>query len=204
MSAMENIVGVIKSPAETFRKILGAETRLIIPLDIIVATGFVGGVNSFIQRPKMLESFREFYSTLGTEVPPAIQEQLIQQTTIFDEVSSSVVSAIVTWVILVAAYYVISKLLRGKAGFKDLLELVGYARVPSLIGAILGLMLVFVHPFLLIFFVLLFSLWSIALDVLAVRESNGFTTGKAIVTVAIPIVGGAAIMAAMTFMLMLF
>ncbi|MFQ6136151.1 MAG: Yip1 family protein [Candidatus Hydrothermarchaeales archaeon] len=204
MSAMENIVGVIKSPAETFRKILGSETRLIIPLDIIVATGFFGGVNSFIQRPRMLESFREFYSTLGTEVPPAIQEQLIQQTTIFDEVSSSVVSAIVTWVILVAVYYVISKLLRGKAGFKDLLELVGYARVPSLIGAIFGLMLVFVHPFLLIFFGLLFSLWSIALDVLAVRESNRFTTGKAIVTVAIPIVGGAAIMAAMTFMLMLF
>lgn len=193
MTAFENIQGIITSPEATFRKILKGDHRLIIPLDILIGIGVIRGIVDFLQRPRLMEILSSLGSVTTTEGAVGFQEQMLSQTSglqnlsIFDAISSGVISAIFGWMFLVLVYFIISRIFGGKAGLKDLLEVIGYARVPELLGAMVALLLASVSPFFIIFLLLMFTLWARGLDILAIKEANDFSLGKAVATVVIPI-----------------
>jgi len=192
MTVIENIKGVITAPEATFKRIVAGDHKLIIPLDILIGVGILNGIVKFIQSPKILR----ILSNLGTITEgggglAGFQEQMLNEAivapNIFDAISSGVISTIFGWLFLVIIYYIISRIFSGKASLKELLEVTGYARVPELIGATVALFLASINPFFILFLMLMFTLWSRALDIFAVKEANDFTMGKAVATVAIPI-----------------
>ncbi|MFQ5974920.1 MAG: Yip1 family protein [Candidatus Hydrothermarchaeales archaeon] len=184
MTAIENIKGVITAPGATFKSIKEGDHKLIIPLDIIIGIGIVRGIVDFLQRPKMLEILSNLGSITEAEGFTSFQEQIlseaagVQNITIFDAVSSGVISAIFGWLFLVMVYFIISRILSGSASLKDLLEVTGYARVPELLGTILALFLASLNPFFILFLMLIFTLWARVLDIFAIKEANDFTMGR--------------------------
>ena len=144
MTAIENIKGVITAPKETFKNILKADHKLIIPLDIIIGVGILKGIANYLQKQKMLETISYLRSIMATQGLTTAQEQMLtqlaslQDVTFFDAVSYGVQSAIFGWLFLVVVYFIISRILSGKASLKDILEVTGYARVPEIIGAVVA------------------------------------------------------------------
>lgn len=186
MSIKNNIIGIIKSPAETFKDMLKSGRNLYIPIVIMLFNGFTGGVTTYIQRNKSIEQMKELYAQMGQQLPHTLQEQVLKEPNLLNEIIRSLMLAILSWIVIVALYFTMSKLLRGKGDYLRMLELIGYARIPTLIGNLVVLPLIFITPFLSMVS-LLFFLWSLILDVIAVREVNEFSTGKAVIAVVIPI-----------------
>ncbi|MEE8358465.1 MAG: Yip1 family protein [Candidatus Hydrothermarchaeales archaeon] len=193
MTAIENIKGVITAPKETFKNILKADHKLIIPLDIIIGVGILKGIANYLQKQKMLETISYLRSIMATQGLTTAQEQMLthlaslQDVTFFDAVSYGVQSAIFGWLFLVVIYFIISRILSGKASLKDILEVTGYARVPEIIGAVVAIFLASFNPFLISFLLLAFILWARVLDILAIKEANDFSMRKAVGVVVIPL-----------------
>lgn len=122
---------------------------------------------------------------------------------------------IVEWPILVACLYAIGKLLKGKARFVGLLSAIGYAHLPGVFSpmvmavgsklvpgeliaqieaaqgeeAMALLKQLFTPAFTAVLLVIVvMGIWSFALYILALRESHGFSTWRAFVTL---MIGGA-------------
>lgn len=193
MTAIENIKGVITAPKETFKNILKADHKLIIPLDIIIGVGILKGIANYLQKQKMLETISYLRSIMATQGLTTVQEQMLtqlaslQDVTFFDAVSYGVQSAIFGWLFLVVIYFIISRILSGKASIKDILEVTGYARVPEIIGAVVAIFLASFNPFFISFLLLAFILWARVLDILAIKEANDFSMRKAVGVVVIPL-----------------
>lgn len=193
MTAIENIKGVITAPKETFKNILKADHKLIIPLDIIIGVGILKGIANYLQKQKMLETISYLRSIMATQGLTTVQEQMLtqlaslQDVTFFDAVSYGVQSAIFGWLFLVVIYFIISRILSGKASLKDILEVTGYARVPEIIGAVVAIFLASFNPFFISFLLLAFILWARVLDILAIKEANDFSMRKAVGVVVIPL-----------------
>lgn len=193
MTAIENIKGVITAPKETFKNILKADHKLIIPLDIIIGVGILKGIANYLQKQKMLETISYLRSIMATHGLTTVQEQMLaqlaslQDVTFFDAVSYGVQSAVFGWLFLVVIYFIISRILSGKASLKDILEVTGYARVPEIIGAVVAIFLASFNPFFISFLLLAFILWARVLDILAIKEANDFSMRKAVGVVVIPL-----------------
>lgn len=193
MTAIENIKGVITAPKETFKNILKADHKLIIPLDIIIGVGILKGIANYLQKQKMLETISYLRSIMATQGLTTVQEQMLtqlaslQDVTFFDAVSYGVQSAVFGWLFLVVIYFIISRILSGKASLKDILEVTGYARVPEIIGAVVAIFLASFNPFFISFLLLAFILWARVLDILAIKEANDFSMRKAVGVVVIPL-----------------
>ncbi len=193
MTAIENIKGVITAPKETFKNILKGDHKLIIPLDIIIGVGILKGIANYLQKQKMLETISYLRSIMATQGLTTVQEQMLtqlaslQDVTFFDAVSYGVQSAIFGWLFLVVVYFIISRILSGKASLKDILEVTGYARVPEIIGAVVAIFLASFNPFFISFLLLAFILWARVLDILAIKEANDFSMRKAVGVVVIPL-----------------
>lgn len=172
-----NIMGTIKSPSETFKRVLKDERNLIVPFFIILSTGVLGGVVGFLLLKR--------------------QEIYVEIASFF--LAGSILFTVISWIVWAALYTGLSKLLSGSGSYLRILELTGYARAPMLMGSILiipvfvilfflspydamGIMFVFL-PILL----LIMAIWTLKLDIMAVREANNFSTKKALTAVFVSI-----------------
>lgn len=102
----------------------------------------------------------------------------------------SVVLSFVGWIVNVGILFVVSKMLRGKSGFKRLLEFLGYSELPILLSTFIALGLSFISELIADLIIAIGGIWAIVLGVLAVREANEFSTLRAVIVVFIPIIIG--------------
>lgn len=77
--AFEDIGNLLKSPGDTFKKILD-EGGLKIPLLIVLVSGLVGGVSSYYSRLRAIARMEEASGQMGVEaskLAPLMQEPSI-------------------------------------------------------------------------------------------------------------------------------
>lgn len=159
-NSTKNIIGVVKSPIGTFRNILKSERNLSIPLVINL-------------------------SILLVAILPTLTEGITE----INKIPALLMIATSRWVIIAAIYFEISEFLRGKGNYFKMLELLGYARVPALIGYTVTLPLaLFMRSQSFEWVLLLFNLWSLVLDIIAVREVNEFSIKRALVVVTMSVI----------------
>jgi hypothetical protein len=197
--SVENVRGVLKSPTRAFRDILASKEGLGIPLVIVVISGILGGISSYYQKLGASAEFQKVMEQSGSAAMSPLPGILIQEPTMASEVGRMIILAPLGWVIAGVFFLVVSKLLKGKAGYKDLLVVGGYAQAPMLAGGVLGIGANLALPSLAILPSFLFGLWTLVLTIIGVREANGFSTVRAVIAVILPAVLLGIIVAVITF-----
>ncbi len=179
--AAGDVLDVMRSPGETFRRIIASGEGLSLPLAIVLVNGIVSGISSYSQKKLMIEQFRGF-GNVGFGALP------LEEPNIGVEVLRSVIIAPVAWVVVSAIILAVSKVLGGKAGIKDILTVDGYSQVPIILGGILAMLLLNITMTLSTLVMFIFAVWSFVILVVGVREANQFSTGRALASVLIPVV----------------
>jgi len=106
--------------------------------------------------------------------------------------TSSVVGGFISWVFFAGICHIVAKLLGGKGTFTEMLVLMGFASLPNIFQAPIGLIAMLsgglTGAFIAIVMGSFLAIWVLILDVLAIRETQKFSTGRAIATFVLPIV----------------
>ncbi len=181
--AVEDLIDVMKSPGEAFRRILTSEEGLALPLAIVLVNGMLSGISSYYQRLHAMEQMKQMFGDAQPGTLPFMQEPSFA-----GEVLRSLILAPMGWVIISALILVMAKILGGRAGAKGLLAVNGYAQVPLIIGGALGIVANVAMPSLAMLPAFLFGLWSLAVLIIGVREANEFSTLRAVASVLVPVV----------------
>jgi hypothetical protein len=104
----------------------------------------------------------------------------------------SVVVGFILWVVITGILHVIAKILGGKGAFTEMLVLMGFAMLPNIFQAPIGLIALFygglTGAFIAIGLGGILAIWVLILNVLAIREAHKFSTGRAIATLVLPFV----------------
>jgi hypothetical protein len=182
------LLDVLKSPGEAFRRILSSEVDLALPIAIVLVNGLLSGISSYYQRLHAMEQMRQMFGDAQLGALPFVQEPSLA-----GEVLRSLILAPIGWVVFTALILVMSRILGGRAGAKELLAVNGYAQVPLIIGGALGIAASVTAASFAIVLAFLFGLWSLGVLIIGVREANEFSTLKAVTSVIIPVLMLAAI-----------
>jgi hypothetical protein len=163
----EYLVGVINEPVRTLREV--AEKRLwkeglLLILVIALIGGAVSVVSLKMNPPATSNLSSIFYS-------PAFF------------VLFMLVISILSWFITGAIYYGFSRLFKGQGSLPGMLASLGFAEIPSLVGAPLTALALLLGPAWIVFSYVpgfVAWIWVLVLDVLAIRESQRLDTGPAV------------------------
>lgn len=179
---MDEIYGTLFSPVSTFKGMIEERTSIANAVIVVLVASICSGAGSALTQ-SALSSFGTSY---GFE---AYQLQSMVSPTA--SLVMGVVSGVLGWVIIASVLHLVAKALGGKGTFESMLVLMGFATLPNIFQAPVGLIAFLSSGLsgLMISLGLgaLLGLWIIALDVIAIREAQGFSTGKAIVTLVLPV-----------------
>lgn len=191
----EWVGGVVVSPTETLREITRQSGWL--QAGIVVLT--IAVVDAFLQVATTLRGgasasmapLGDMGTTASTEFDGLIRGIAI------GSAFTTIIWRPVFWAGITLIYYLIAYFLGGRGGFNSLLSGIGFAHVPMLFSlpfsAASALLSVFGSGFgllgsLALLPVLIITwVWSLVLQVIAVREAMSLSNGRAITTVMIPI-----------------
>jgi len=187
--SLENVKRTIKSPTTAFRDVLANDRGFGMPLGIVITGGILGGISGYFQKLNAYSEFQNIMGDMGTDMAmPAIPGLSMQEPAIISEIGRMVILTPLGWLVITALYFVMSKLLKGKAGYSDLLLVGGYAQVPMLLGSIFGIGAGLTLPSLAFLPSLIFGLWTLVVTIIGVREASAFTTIRAAIAVIVPLV----------------
>ncbi|MBC8520624.1 MAG: YIP1 family protein [Methanomicrobia archaeon] len=188
---LENIFGTLFSPASTFRRMLEERTTVTIAAIIVLIAGICSGAGSILMQNALMSLFAEFPGFEVVQLSPAASIIL------------SVVSGFIGWVVIAGILHVVAKILGGKGVFTEMLVLMGFAALPNVFQAPIGLVVILSGGLTGAFIALglsgILAIWILILDVLAIREAHKFSTGRAIATLVLPFV----VLIVLVFMLMI-
>ncbi|MBL7117902.1 MAG: YIP1 family protein [Candidatus Syntrophoarchaeum sp.] len=188
---LENIFGTLFSPASTFRRMLEERTTVTIAAIIVLIAGICSGEGSILMQNALMSLFAEFPGFEVVQLSPAASIIL------------SVVSGFIGWVVIAGILHVVAKILGGKGVFTEMLVLMGFAALPNVFQAPIGLVVILSGGLTGAFIALglsgILAIWILILDVLAIREAHKFSTGRAIATLVLPFV----VLIVLVFMLMI-
>lgn len=177
---LENISGTLFRPASTFRRMLEERTTVTIAAIIVLIAGICSGAGSILMQNAVMSLFAEFPGFEVVPLSPAASIIL------------SVVSGFIGWVVIAGILHVVAKILGGKGVFTEMLVLMGFAALPNVFQAPIGLVAVLSGGLTGAFIALglsgILAIWILILDVLAIREAHKFSTGRAIATLVLPFV----------------
>jgi hypothetical protein len=183
-NVVEAAVAVITRPASAMRDIAVARAWLA-GLLLYVAASVLNGLSTLAGRPANIPGGADL-----SDLPPEVAGTLARlQSPEFLMVSSVVISlpSLVFWAGVV---FLVGRMLGGRGAFSGLLATQGFASVPNFLLAPVAAMLNLAGGPLTFVGVPLgfgFIVWTFVLDVIGIRESLGFSTGKAIATALIPL-----------------
>ena len=184
---LENIFGTLFRPASTFRRMLEERTSVITAAIIVLIACICSGAGSILTQSVFMSMFAEFpgFEPAG----PGFEEM------VFSPIASmtlSVVVGFILWVVITGILHVVAKILGGKGAFTEMLVLMGFAMLPNIFQAPIGLIAIFsgglAGAFIAIGLGGILAIWVLILDVLAIREAHKFSTGRAIATLVLPFV----------------
>jgi len=177
---LENIFGTLFSPASTFRRMLEERTTVTIAAIIVLIACICSGAGSILMQNAVMSLFAEFPGFEVVPLSPAASIIL------------SVVIGFIGWVVVAGVLHVVAKILGGKGVFTEMLVLMGFATLPNVFQAPIGLVAVLSGGLTGAFISLglsgILAIWILILDVLAIREAHKFSTGRAIATLVLPFV----------------
>ena len=187
---LETAVSVITEPVSTLRRV--TERR---PVGWAVAIVLVlSFASAFVQASTFsIPDFSDPLTELSLDAP--LRVVLAIGIAVF-----GIVGFVIAWVI----YQVMCIILGGKGAFVGLFTGFAFASVPSLIGipfGLLGLVLGVAGDVLSGLVQLGLSIWVIVLYGVAIRENNGFSTGRAAAALLIPIAAFVALLVALIVLL---
>jgi hypothetical protein len=156
-----------------------------VPIVIVIISGFAGGINSYLEKSA---------SYAHLEIPPMeialfsdfLKKYYFTKPILVDEVLRNIVLSLILWFLMVSLYYIAARMLRGGPTYKSILQLVGYAYLPLIVGNMFGSLTSLVNSFLTAFITLGFGIWSLILKIYAVSTASGFSFGRGAVSVLIP------------------
>ncbi len=177
---LENIFGTLFSPASTFRRMLEERTSVTIAAIVVLIACICSGAGSILTQSVFMSMFAEF---------PGFEEMMFSPSA---SMTISVVFGFILWVVIAGILHVVAKILGGKGAFTEMLVLLGFATLPNIFQAPIGLIAILsgglTGAFIAIGLGGILAIWVLILDVLAIREAHKFSTGRAIATLVLPFV----------------
>jgi hypothetical protein len=186
-NVLEAAVAVITRPASAMREITAARPWLA-GLLLYVAANVLNVLASMAARPTDIISSAEW--ALPLLLPPELEGALAMRQSPLTWVVFRVVLSLVMLVSTAGVFYLVGRLLSGRGTFGGLLATQGFASVPNFLLAPVAAMLNLAGwPLALLNWPLgvAFGVWTLVLGVIGIRESLGFSTGRAVATVLIPV-----------------
>ncbi len=180
---LEDIFGTLFTPASTFRRMLEERTSVISAAIVVLIVCICSGAGSVLTQSVFISLFAEFS---GFE-PAGIEEMVFSPTV---SITLSVIGGFISWVVIAGILHVVAKVLGGKGAFTEMLVLMGFATLPSIFQAPIGLITILsgglTGAFVAIGLGGILSIWVLILDVLAIKEAHKISTGRAIATLVLP------------------
>ncbi len=182
---LENIFGTLFSPVSTFRRMLEERTAVTTAAIVVLIAGICSGVGGILTQSVLMSMFTEF--------PPGFEPATDFEEMAFSPAASmniSVVGGFIGWVFIAGILHVVAKILGGKGAFTEMLVLMGFAMLPKVFQAPIGLAVIHIGSLTGAFVSMglggILTIWILILDVLAIREAHKFSTGRAIATLVLP------------------
>ena len=177
---LENIFGTLFSPASTFRRMSEERTSVTIAAIVVLIACICSGAGSILTQSAFMSLFAEF---------PGFEEMMFSP---IASMTLSVVVGFIGWVVIAGIFHVVAKILGGKGAFTEMLVLMGFAMLPNIFQAPIGLIAIFsgglAEAWIAIGLGGILAIWVLILDILAIREAHKFSTGRAIATLVLPFV----------------
>lgn len=194
---LENIYGTLFSPVSTFKRMIKERTSVSAAVVVVLVASICSGAGGVLIQSTLSSSLGGYPTPSSTPSPtpiPGSGFEASQMQSVSPTVSlvMGVVSGVVGWIIIAGVLHIVAKALGGNGTFESMLLLMGFANLPNIFQAPVGLIAFLSGGLssLMIFTGLggLLGLWILALDVIAIREAHDFSTGRAIATLVLPIV----------------
>jgi len=198
---------VLTNPNKFFETRKKGRENLKIPVFIVLISGIIGGISAFLSSSIMMEA-------MAKTLPPEAQGFMS-----FMPISTAigaVIFSFIIWLIVAAVFFGISCIFKGEGNFKRTLEFVGYGYIPTIIGGLISLVLVYnfittvqipaitttdptkikeviaplmKSPMMMLSSAvgMLFMLWSANIWVFGLKHARNLSTKNALITVAIPV-----------------
>jgi len=198
---------VLANPNKFFEMRKKGRENLKIPVFIVLISGIIGGISAFLSSSIMMEA-------MAKTLPPEAQGFMS-----FMPISTAigaVIFSFIIWLIVAAVFFGISCIFKGEGNFKRTLEFVGYGYIPTIIGGLISLVLVYnfittvqipaitttdptkikeviaplmKSPMMMLSSAvgMLFMLWSANIWVFGLKHARNLSTKNALITVAIPV-----------------
>ncbi|NMX21701.1 hypothetical protein C5S30_04560 [ANME-1 cluster archaeon GoMg4] len=177
---LENISGTFFSPASTFRRMLEERTSVTTAAIIVLIASICSGAGSILTQSAFMSMFAEF---------PGFEEMMLSPIL---SMTLSVVGGFISWVVIAGILHIVAKVLGGEGAFTEMLVLMGFAMLPNIFQAPIGLVTLLSGGLSGAFIAMglggILTIWVLILDVLAIREAHKFSTGRAIATLVLPFV----------------
>lgn len=179
MSLLEDVSGVLFSPASTFREILMAGAKLPSAVLIVFLASMSNGLSGIAAKGAFI--------SLAESLPIGVSPDAIPIMSPLEVLLRSVAGGFAGWGLLAGGLFLISRLLGGTGEFKDTLALLGFAMLPDIfqvpVAAVVMLTGGLVGTLIAGILGLIIGIWVLVLNVLAVRESQRISTSRAIAAV---------------------
>ena len=198
---------VLTNPNKFFETRKKEKEDLKIPVFIVLISGIIGGISAFLSSRIMMEA-------MAKTLPPEAQG-FMSFMPIGTAIGAVIVSFII-WLIVAAVFFGISCIFKGEGNFKRTIEFVGYGYIPTIIGGLISLVLVYnfvttvqipaitttdptkikevitplmKSPMMMLSSAvgMLFMLWSANIWVFGLKHARKLSTRNALITVAIPV-----------------
>lgn len=187
---LENVYGTLFSPVSTFKQMLEERTSVSAAVVVVLVASICSGAGGALIQSTLSSSLGGYPSPSPSPGFETSQMQSMLPPTA--SLVMGVVSGVVGWIIIAGVLHIVAKALGGNGTFESMLLLMGFANLPNIFQAPVGLVAFLSGGLsgLMIFLGLggLLGLWILALDVIAIREAHDFSTGRAIATLVLPIV----------------
>jgi hypothetical protein len=214
MSLKNNITGMIASPGQAIEKI-GQKPYIEEAVLIVGICAILSGINAYFASKKFI------YDYSGFDAQAMEYIKFINTITPIITIIAATIGVIIIWIIAAGIVHVIGIALGGEGKFTQLLVIYGYAYIPVIFGISISMILMsFVEPVTIaitasgappdvmgvtsnpyyqgsIIITYLMKLWSIGLVYLGVKYVHSLTSGRALITVSIPLlfmIGGIVMM----------
>ena len=198
---------VLTNPNKFFETRKKGRENLKIPVFIVLISGIIGGISAFLSSSIMMEAMAK---TLSPEAQSFMSFMPISTAI------GAVIFSFIIWLIVAAVFFGISCIFKGEGNFKRTLEFVGYGYIPTIIGGLISLVLVYnfittvqiptitttdptkikeviaplmKSPMMMLSSAvgMLFMLWSANIWVFGLKHARNLSTKNALITVAIPV-----------------
>jgi hypothetical protein len=182
LDPVDALLGVITSPVQTMRAIAEAR-RWLWAIAVTVVSGLLGGLASLTGPDPAATADTAF-------MPPELQAALAATRSIWFVVINALILAPIGLFIGAAVLYAVGHLFGGRGAYTGLVSTVGFASVPAiLLAPITAWLNLAGGPFMVLSGLVgvAFAVWIIVLHVIAIRESLGLSTGRAALTLVVPL-----------------